>query len=88
MSDATPKMPYTVQNLPWGLDRVMPHKIYPTGTGELMTADEVAVWEYVLHLEAANAVLLASLDAATTPEPESPPPPVSVKPKGKGTGGK
>lgn len=85
MSDATrpaPAMPYSVRMLPWGLDLVKPHKIYPSsGMGELMTADEVAVWEYVAHLEAANAALRADLDAATTPAP------VDVSPKAKGKGG-
>ena len=57
-----PAMPYAVQDMPYGIGRTHPTKVYPHRTGgDLLTPDELAVHEYVQYLEAENARLKGEL---------------------------
>jgi len=70
MPDLTPPgLPYEVVMLQYGPQR-LPTK-FRTGlqTGEILTPDEIAVLEYVRHLEAERDALRAEPDAAAAPEP-------------------
>lgn len=79
--EPTPTMPYRVEMLPWGLDRVMPYKIYSNGGwgNTLLTDEEAAVLKYVAHLErerdearAEVARLRAEAEAARGTAPAAP----------------
>jgi hypothetical protein len=92
-------MPYTVVPLKYGpgegIER--PTKKYAQHHGDLLTPDEIAVWEYVKWLEAENkrvseeladARLFANIgsaaggnDSPPAVEPPQPPPEQSPKPK-------
>lgn len=63
----TPQLPYDARPFPYGLGRVHLTKVRPNGDGgDILTPDELAVWERVKWLEAENARLKAELEAATT----------------------
>lgn len=51
MNELTP--PFTVEPRPWGLNRMLPTKIYPGGrVGGVATPEEVAVAAYIANIEA------------------------------------
>lgn len=56
-----PAMPYRVDSLPCGL-RSFLYKMYPAGDGVIMTPEELAVWEYVRHVEAQRDAARAEAD--------------------------
>lgn len=66
-----PQMPYRVTSLPYGMGRMMPTKFYGSRGGEILSPDEIKVWEYVQWLEAENKRLEAEnaklLEQMTTP---------------------
>jgi len=65
--------PYTVAILPFGPEaHPRPVKLYPTGQhGGLLAPEEIALWDYVRHLE-------AEVGRLSRADPEAPPvPPVS-----------
>lgn len=72
---ATPTPPYTVRDYPFGPGaHPRPVKVYPTGqAGDILTPEEVALWEYIRHLEIECGLLLAKLSevvaASTSPDP-------------------
>jgi len=63
-----PGLPYEVRTLRYGpADRPTKFR-HGQQTGEILTPDEVAVLDYVRHLEAERDRLRADLDAATAPD--------------------
>lgn len=66
----TPTLPYDAKVFRYGpgegIERLT--KVYPSGMGgELLTPEEIAVWDYAKWLEAENVKLRAELEAAIAP---------------------
>ena len=64
-STPCPSLPYSVQLFPYGTGVLMPTKVGPhRGGGEILSDDEIAVWDYVKWLEGENARLTGEVAAA------------------------
>ena len=74
-------MPYRVEMFPYGRPaRDLPTKVYTNGrngAGQILTDEELAVWQYVEHLEAELLVARNAVAVLPTEESES----VEAEPK-------